>query len=492
MCWKTNVREIYIIEEVPYPCHFNKKIHIFSKFCEMMGMDINMALDLARETALKILYDVSENSAYSNIAVNKYLEGRELREIDRAFATDLAYGTVKWLIEIDYIIDKYSSVKLRKLSPWIRNILRLGIYQLLHTDKIPVSAACNTSVDLAKRYGHQASSRFVNAVLRNIARNSRNIPYPDKSDIAQYLSIVYSHPKELIECWLRLFGAEFTESLLESNNQVPDFSVRVNTLKTNREALIEALNEEDCKAGEGRYLEEAVILDSPSSITKLDAFQKGYFTVQDESSMLSSVVLEPSEGQLVVDVCSAPGGKATHLAQLMKNKGAVLARDIHPHKLKLIESTAARLGIEIIKTELLDAAKLDEDLIGKADRVLVDAPCTGLGIIRKKPDIKYSRNLSEQKAIVGLQRQILANAAKYVKPGGYIVYSTCTIQPEENLENVMAFLEENRDYKLAGFKELLPETLEAKTAQDGYIQLYPNKNKTDGFFISKIVRHTER
>lgn len=459
---------------------------------EMLGMGINMALDIARETALKILYDVSENSAYSNIAVNKYLESRGLSNIDRAFATELAYGTIKWLIEIDYIIDKFSSVKLKKLSPWIRNILRLGIYQLLHTDKIPVSAACNTSVDLAKRYGHQASSRFVNAVLRNIARNSNNIPYPDKRDIAQYLSIVYSHPKELVDCWLKLFRTEFTESLLESNNQVPDFSVRVNTLKTNPSALIEALNEEGCKAVEGRYLEEAVILDNPSSITKLDAFQKGYFTVQDESSMLSSVVLEPTEGQLAVDVCSAPGGKSTHMAQLMRNKGTVLARDIHPHKLKLIESTAARLGIEIIKTELMDAAKLDENLVGKADRVLVDAPCTGLGIIRKKPDIKYSRNLAEQKTIVELQRQILINASKYVKPGGYLVYSTCTIQPEENLENVKAFLEVNKDYKLVGFKELLPESLEVKTAQEGYIQLYPNKNKTDGFFISKFVKLSER
>mgnify|MGYP003893504703 CR=1 FL=1 len=451
-----------------------------------------MAIDLARETALKILYDVSENSAYSNIAVNKHLESRELREIDRAFATELAYGTVKWLIEIDYIIDKFSSVKTKKLSPWIKNILRLGIYQLLHTDKIPVSAACNTSVELAKRYGHQASSKFVNAVLRNISRSSKNIPYPDKSDIVHYLSIVYSHPKELVDCWLKLFGAEFTESLLESNNQVPDFSVRVNTLKTNRKALIEALEQEGYKAAEGRYLEEAVILDNPSSITKLDAFQRGEFTVQDESSMLSSVVLEPAEGQLAIDVCSAPGGKATHIAQLMKNKGTVLARDIHPHKLKLIESNAARLGIDIIKTELMDAVKLDENLVGKADRVLVDAPCTGLGIIRKKPDIKYSRNLAEQKAIVELQRKILANAAKYVKPGGYLVYSTCTIMPEENLENLKAFLEENRDYRLVSFKEQLPENLKAETAQEGYIQLYPNINKTDGFFISKLVRLSDR
>lgn len=447
-----------------------------------------MAIDTARETALKILYDVSENSAYSNISVNKFLESGELREIDRAFATELAYGTVKWLIEIDYIIDKFSSVKARKLSPWIKNILRLGIYQLLHTDKIPVSAACNTSVDLAKRYGHQASSRFVNAVLRNIARSRENIPYPAKEDMPRYLSIRYSHPEELVAGWLSLYGAEFTENLLKSNNEVPDFTVRVNTLKTSRKNLIEALEAEGCEAGEGNYLEEAVILENPSSITKLEAFRKGCFTVQDESSMLSSVILEPGEGQLAVDVCSAPGGKATHLAQLMNNRGTVLARDIHPHKLRLVEGTAARLGIDIIKTELFDAVKLDENLLGKADRVLVDAPCTGMGIIRRKPDIKYSKNLAGQKEIVRIQGRVLANASKYVKPGGYLIYSTCTIQPEENLENVMRFLSENSGFRLSGFEDLLPERLESNTAKDGYIQLYPNVNQTDGFFISKIKR----
>lgn len=447
-----------------------------------------MAIDQARETALKILYDINENEAYSNISVNKHLEAGELREIDRAFATELAYGTVKWLMEIDYVIDRFSSVKAKKMSPWIKNILRLGIYQLLHTDRIPPSAACNTSVDLAKRYGHQASSRFVNAVLRNITRSRDSIPYPERKDIAGYLSIVYSHPRELVDGWLKLFGGEFTEELLKSNNAVPDFSVRVNTLKTTPEKLMEALSQEDCGARAGKYLKEAVVLENPSSISRLEAFQKGYFTVQDESSMLASVVLEPEEGQLAVDVCSAPGGKATHLAQLMNNKGTVLARDIHEHKLRLVEGTASRLGIGIVKTQLFDAAVFDESLKGEADRVLVDAPCTGLGIIRKKPDIKYSRNLAQQKEIVALQKKVLENAAGYVKPGGCLVYSTCTIQPEENLENVKAFLGQNKDYKLLGFEQLLPDKLKTATAQEGYIQLYPNTHQTDGFFISKMVR----
>lgn len=447
-----------------------------------------MAIDLVRETALKILYDINENNAYSNISVNKHLESGKLREIDRAFVTDLVYGTVKWLLEIDYIISKYSSVKMKKLSPWIINILRLGIYQLLHTDKIPVSAACNTSVDLAKRYGHQASSRFVNAVLRNVAKNIDNLPYPDKANAADYFSIVYSHPKWMVEKWISLFGIEFTEALLKSNNEVPDFTIRVNTLKTVRNELIQALHKEGIKTRKWKYVEEAVVLENPSSITRLKAFKNGLFQVQDESSMLASRVLDPKEGELIIDVCSAPGGKATHMAQLMNNKGTIVARDVHPHKLMLIDNAAARLGIDIIKTENFDSSQLDEKMIGKADKVLVDVPCSGLGIIRKKPDIKYSKNLSEIDEIVGLQRKILYNAAQYLKVGGCLVYSTCTIAPEENMDNVLAFLSENNMFQLIGFEKLLPENLKISSSREGYIQLYPNINQTDGFFISKIIR----
>jgi len=447
-----------------------------------------MALDVARETALKIIYDINQNNAYSNISINKHLESGNLRELDRAFITDLVYGTVKWLIQIDYIIDKFSSVKLKKLSPWIINILRLGIYQLLHTDKIPVSAACNTSVDLAKRYGHQASSRFVNAVLRNVAKNIDSIPYPDKANVAEYFSIIYSHPKWMVEKWILLFGAQFTEALLKSNNEVPDFTIRINTLKTSRNELVEGLHKKGIKTQTGKYIKEAVVLVNPSSITRLEAFKNGLFQVQDESSMLASIVLDPKEGELIIDICSAPGGKASHIAQLMNNKGTIVARDIHPHKLKLIENTAARLGIDIIKTEMFDACQLDEKMLGKADKVLVDAPCSGLGIIRKKPDIKYSNTLNELDELISLQRKILYNAAQYLKVGGCLIYSTCTLHPEENLDNVLAFLSENNQFKLIGFEELLPKNLNINSSREGYIQIYPNINQTDGFFISKIIR----
>jgi 16S rRNA (cytosine967-C5)-methyltransferase len=349
-----------------------------------------------------------------------------------------------------------------------------------------VSAACNTSVELAKRYGHQASSRFVNAVLRNAAKNIGNLPAPSREDLTYYLSVKYSHPEWLVKRFLGLFGEQFTEELLRANNETADFAIRVNTLKTDREELISKLAEEGIQASEGRYLEEAVVLKNPSSISRLQAFKDGLFQVQDESSMLCASVLSPQKGDFVIDVCSAPGGKSTHMAQLMKNSGTIIARDIHPHKLRLIDQAAERLGIDIIKTQVFDACELDESLVEKADKVLVDAPCTGLGIIRKKPDIKYARLESDITEIKALQLSILSNAARYVKPGGSLVYSTCTVLPEENLENVRTFLSKNKDFSLTDISGVLPEVLKKPSAVNGYIELFPNTDGVDGFFISKM------
>ncbi len=447
-----------------------------------------MALDTARETALKILYDIDQKGAYSNISVNKYLEASDLREIDRAFVTELVYGTVKWLIEIDYIIGKFSSIKLKKLSPWILNTLRLGVYQVIHTDKIPVSAACNTSVDLAKRYGHQASSRYVNAVLRAVAKNKLNLPFPEDESSEYYLSIKYSHPEWLVKRLVALFGVNFTKDLLKANNEIADFSVRVNTLKTTADRLIEILSEEGVNAVKGNHLEEAVVLHNPSSISRLKAFREGLFQVQDESSMLCARVLSPNEGSLIIDVCSAPGGKTTHMAQLMKNKGSIIARDIHQHKLRLIEHATQRLGINIISTQVFDATQLDNTLLEKADKVLVDAPCSGLGIIRRKPDIKYTRVEEDSTQLKHIQKQILSNASKYVKPGGELVYSTCTILPEENLDIINDFIKDNPSFEMMNIENLLPATLRKETARHGYIQLFPSVDSTDGFFICKMKR----
>jgi len=448
-----------------------------------------LSIDLVRETALKILYDINEKGAYTNISVNKYLSDAELRNVDRNFVTELVYGTVRWKLTIDWIIGQFSNIKLEKLSPWILNIMRLGVYQLLFTDKVPQSAACNESVKLSKKYGHSASSGYVNAVLRNIARNRDKISYPERAEnILKYLSVKYSHPEWMINEWIKLFGEEFTESLLQKNNETPLMTVRANTLKTSREELSSILREAGYEVDDGRYAHEALVIRNPASVTRIEAFQKGYFQVQDESSMLVGNILDPKPGELVMDVCSAPGGKATHIAQLMGNTGTVIARDIHPHKIKLIEDAAKRLSINCIKAEVFDAAKLDERYIKKADRVLVDAPCTGLGIIRRKPDIKWERHESDSDEITKLQRTILDISSEYVKPGGVLVYSTCTIMPEENQDIVYEFINRKKDFELQDITELLPSGLSKTDSSKGFIQLYPNVDGVDGFFIARIVR----
>lgn len=449
-----------------------------------------MQTDLPREIALKIMYNINEKGAYSNVSVNKHLEAYELRDIDKAFITELVYGTEKWKLTLDWIIEQFSSIKLKKMSPWILNILRLGIYQLIYTDKVPESAAVNESVKLSKKYGHTASSGFVNAVLRNISRKRNEIRYPDKEkEPVRFLSVKYSHPQWLVQKWLGRYGYEFTESLLDSNNGVPVFTVRVNTLKTTREQLVQAFREAGMEAGNGAYVQEAVTVENPQSFAHLDAFRKGHFQVQDESSMLVARVLDPKPGELVMDVCSAPGGKSIHIAQLMGNQGTVIARDIHEHKIKLIKEAAERLGITIITTELFDATLTDDRYVDKADRVLVDAPCTGLGIIRRKPDIKWTRNVEDKKEIVRLQLKILSAASKYVKSGGVLVYSTCTIEPEENDELVKSFLKDNKGFEPVDISPVLPVGLVKPTAADGYIQLFPNIDKVDGFFITKMIRN---
>ncbi|NSW90823.1 MAG: 16S rRNA (cytosine(967)-C(5))-methyltransferase RsmB [Firmicutes bacterium] len=448
-------------------------------------------VDLSREAALKILFDINEKGAYSNITINKYLNNPAFREVDKVFITGLVYGTVKWKLAIDWVIAEFSNIPLKKLSPWILNILRLGIYQLLYTNRIPESAACNESVKLALKYGHHASSGYVNGVLRNVARRRTEIKYPDRNkEPVRYLSIKYSHPEWMVKYWINLFGEDFTESLLESNNKNPDFTVRVNTIKITKHEFMRKMNEEGIAYLKGRYIDNAFIINNPTAITGSELFRAGYFQVQDEASMLVSQVLDPAPGELVMDVCAAPGGKSTHIAEIMENKGLVISRDIHEHRIKLINEAATRLGVNIIKAELHDATLLDPAYIMKAHRVLVDAPCTGLGIIRRKPEIKWSRALEDKKEIKGLQLKILKTSAEYVKPGGVLVYSTCTIGSDENIEVVREFLESNTnsEFQMMEFDKLLPSGLSRETAKVGYVQLFPNIDNTDGFFIAKMRR----
>ncbi|QIB28125.1 16S rRNA (cytosine(967)-C(5))-methyltransferase RsmB [Caloranaerobacter azorensis] len=441
----------------------------------------------SREIALKILYEVDVKKAYSSISINRNLR-LNVNELDELFIRELVYGVLENLIFIDWIIKRYSKVRFSKISPIVKEILRLGIYQIIFMDRVPDSAACNESVKLAKKYSHKGTVGFVNGILRTISRNKNNIEIPDKKLMPiKYLSIKYSYPEWMIERWINEFGFEFTEKLCIANNKKPKLNIRVNTLKISRDNLIRKFSDMGLKVYETRYADDGIVVENPIKITDTDEFKKGYFQIQDESSMLVGQILNPKEGSLILDVCSAPGGKTTHIAQKMNNKGKIIARDIHEHKLKLIEQNAQRLGIDIIETEVFDALVLDDDLVEKIDYCVVDVPCSGFGLIRRKPEIKYNKSLEDIKEISQIQYNILRNSSRYLKQNGILVYSTCTIEREENIKLINRFLSENPMYKFVPIEEVNCDDMKIN-GRDGYIELFPNIHGTDGFFIAKLIK----
>lgn len=450
-------------------------------------------MDKVREAALKALVETEKKEAYSNLVLKKILRDDIFDARDRAFITELVYGTIARKLTLDWIIARFSKTKLSKLSIWVLYILRMGVYQLLFLDRVPPSAACNTSVDLAKRYAG-ASRGFVNAVLRNI---SRSIPEFCQNDIntgslVQDLSIQYSFPEYLVRAWLPEFGESLTRELLRALLDRPDFSVRVNTLKTGPEEVCRELSEAGITVRAGRYLPEALVLDGVSDISRVKAFTEGRILVQDESSMLAARILDPKPGEKVLDACAAPGGKTTHIAQLMKNQGHIAAWDIHEHKTDLIRENAERLGITIIHTKKRDAAEYTGEAAGRYERVLVDAPCSGTGIIRRKPDIKWQRKPEDYDALVEIQRKILYNAGRYVIPGGTLVYSTCSLDVRENEHILRDFLARNPDFKPSPPDPFLPENLRGRPGSEkGMLRLFPHTDGTDGFFIARMIRKAQ-
>ncbi len=439
----------------------------------------------AREAALKGLYRIDVEEGYSNIVLDDILSNFEVNDIDKPLITEIVYGVVSRKLSLDYIINKNSKVKSNKISPWIRNIMRMGIYQILYLTKIPVSAACNESVKLARKYGHQASAGFVNAILRKVADSGEGIfELANMSDIER-ISILHSHPEWVVRRWVGQYGSEFTQDLCRSNNERPKIVIRANTLLISRENLIEMFNEKGIKVSESKISKNGLIFQQGNPINEL--FHKGMYTVQDEAAMLVSEVLDPKPGEMVADICSAPGGKTTHIAQLMENRGKIYAWDIHRHRVELVEKAAQRLGVNIIETRLQDAAQLNETLIGKCDKVLIDAPCSGLGVIRRKPEIKWTRTEEDLDTLAGLQRKILAAASNYVKNGGRMVYSTCTLNEDENEKVVEEFINKNKNFEIETVEKKKYDILSNKEVND-YLNLYPNIHGTDGFFIASLKR----
>lgn len=427
-------------------------------------------IDKARELSLKILYKIEKEEAYSNIVLNDELNKnrKQLTDRDIGLISELVYGVTTWRLTLDTIIRKHSKIRLKKISPWILNILRIGIYQIIFLDKIPKSAAVNESVNLAKRYGHLSSSNFVNAILRKIEKKDFDELYQIKDDIER-ISKTTSMPEWIIKELLKNNKIEVVKQICESCNIKPKITIRVNSLKTSVDELIQVLKEKGIECQKTNY-ENFLIINQVKNIENLDIFRQGFFTIQDISAGLTASILAPEKGEYILDACSAPGGKTTFLAELMKNDGKIEAWDIHEHRTKLVEENAKRLGISIIQTKICDATIYNEKLKEKFDKILLDVPCLGIGVIKRKPDIKWQRNKEDIVEITEIQRKILNNCSKYLKKGGYLVYSTCSIFAEENDKIINEFLEKNNEFEI--FK-------------NSVINFLPDTEK-DGFYICKL------
>lgn len=437
----------------------------------------------ARETALLILYRYDKEDAYLNIAFKNALSSAELSKEDIAFVKEIVFGTVKYKITLDYVIRSFSSIRLKKISPYILNILRMSAYQMLFMDKIPKSAAVNEGVKLAKKYGHNASTGFANAVLRKISTLEK-IPQPEGKE---YLSVKYSHPETLVDFYINNFGKEKAEEILSANLSVPPLCVRVNSVLTTRDKLIETLKAEGFEGVPSPVSEYGIFINSGGDVTKTKAYKDGLLTIQDQASQLAAVMLSPQKGNLVLDMCSAPGGKTTHIAELMGGEGKVIAFDLYEKRLADVKMLAKRLKLDNIETQKVHDATIPvSSFNNQADRILLDVPCSGLGIIRRKPDIKYKEDLLNFEQLVKIQTNILNTCSEYLKINGIMVYSTCTLNPEENTEIINAFLSSHPNFRIDAPEEGLLSKYAQKVLSTGSGTFFPGD--TDGFFICRLRR----
>ncbi len=434
----------------------------------------------ARLIALNVLLNVVNNGAYANIALNAELNKYKLDDLERRFATELAYGTVKAGLSLDMALAKFASRPLKKLPVAILCILRLAAYQILHLAKVPDSASCNEAAKQARKFGHEGTVKLVNGLLRSIVRWKEAGGLQNEPDLARCLAL--QHPQWLLEKWEKQLGKEETEQLCFLNNQPAPLSLRTNTLKISRDGLIEMLEKECVSVHSSSWAKEGLIADNFPPLPSLPSFNQGFYQVQDESSMLVARFLAPQPGDRVIDMCAAPGGKTTHLAELMNNKGQIIACDIYEHKIKIINDNAKRLGIDIIETVLHDATLTKPIWQDSADKVLVDAPCSGLGVLRRRPDLRWRRTEKDLPAFPPLQAAILQNAASYVRRGGTLVYSTCTTEEAENDCIIKDFLSTQQEFRLQKIKHPLTGKLL------NTLQLWPHIDGVDGFFIAVLER----
>lgn len=426
-----------------------------------------------RELVLDILIEVNEKEQYSHLVLRDVLNKYQyLEKQERAFLTRLTEGTIEHMLEMDFIIDSFSKVKVKKMKPLIRNLLRMSVYQLKYMDSIPDAAVCNEAVKLARKRGFGQLRGFVNGVLRSIARELEHLQYPDeKLEPVRFLEVTYSVPAWIVQQWMKDYGFEQTKEICESFLQERPITIRTNLTKTTPEELKKNLVEAGVTVKDIPELSYAFEISGYDYLQSLDAFCDGLFYVQDVSSMMVAEIAAPEQGSYIIDVCAAPGGKSSHLAEKMAGTGMVEARDLTEYKVSLIEENIERHGLKNMNAVQMDATIYDAGSDEKADLLICDLPCSGLGVMGKKTDIRYKMSTEKQKDLVQLQRQILDTVHTYVKKGGTLVYSTCTIHQDENAGNVVWFVEKYPEFEVISSQ-----------------QIFPGGEYHDGFFIAKIRR----
>lgn len=438
----------------------------------------------AREAALLTLNACHRQGGWSDGVLKKQLAAAKLDSRDAALATQLCFGVLQNQLLLDFYLSQFSNIALSRMEGKVLQALRLGAYQMLFLDRIPHSAAVNCSVEMTKRLcKNPRAAGMVNGILRSVERNLDHLPAIPNTDPVSYLSILYSHPEWLVEEFCMTLGTEEGAKLLAADNHQPPMTVMVNTLRGTAEQVAQRLTEQRVEVTPHPWLADCLVMSKTGDLEGLEAFREGLFYVQDPASRLAVEAAEVRPGMRVLDCCAAPGGKSFAAGIAMKNEGELISCDIHPHKKKLLQAGADRLGLSLLHPMTADGKVFRPEWEGAFDRVLVDAPCSGLGVIRKKPDIRY-KDSEPLKGLPEVQRAILDNASRYVRPGGILLYSTCTLLPRENEEVVRWFLEGHKDFKAEAFT--LPGPV--GTAADGLVTLLPHRHGTDGFFICRMRR----
>ncbi|WP_332630717.1 16S rRNA (cytosine(967)-C(5))-methyltransferase RsmB [Halalkalibacter flavus] len=439
-----------------------------------------------REVALEILLQIEKSQAYSNLLLNQTVNRTKLDPRDVGLLTEIVYGTIQRRDTLDYYLQSFVKKGVPSLQDWVKVLLRLSVYQIAYLDRVPERAVIHEAVAIAKKRGHKGISGMVNGVLRSIQREG--LPsLAQIKDETERIALEYSYPVWLVKRWVGQYGLDETREMCQSSLEPPNVTVRVNQVKASVEEALLLLEQEGLQVKHGDLSPDAIIVEK-GNVFQTNTYKKGYVTAQDESSMLVGRAVGAKPGMTVADTCAAPGGKSTHIAEQMDDTGTVLSFDLHDHKVKLIHDQTKRLGLSCIQAEAMDTRKIHEKVKEQFDRVLVDAPCSGFGVIRRKPDIKWSKREKDIKAIKNIQQEILQAVAPFVKQGGTLIYSTCTVDKDENEESVANFLAEHPDFQLdKTLKDRLPEKALGRYVE-GMVTILPQDFQTDGFFIASLIK----